>query len=403
MNPSRRAFALGLASLPAVGLTTFPKPVLGGSPQAQPASLTEAAEAARERFGLPALAVLCARGNEVLENVAVGVRARGDVTPVSTQDRWHIGSCAKAMTTTLIARLIEKGLIDWDTPMFDALPGLGAAMDPVAAGITLYQLMTMMSGLPENPTEVAGGRGASMLSGTGGLVRQLRAIEALAPTDPERRRLIAERILARTPRQAPGARFGYSNTNYILLGAIAEAVGGQSLETLFEQEVFAPLGVRSVGYGAPGQAGSLDQPRGHEARRAGAAVEPDNASADLPAFMRPAGGLHITLADWLRFAADQLAGERDQGRLLSRDTYVRLHTVAPGNTQPYACGWGSVTHGGRRMLTHTGNNTLWTATLRAYPASGHVFLYASNDGRVREATQAFDQLRTAVEARYPEF
>jgi len=82
---------------------------------------------------------------------------------------------------------------------------------------------------------------------------------------------------------------------------------------------------------------------------------------------------------------------------------VRLHTVAPGNTQPYACGWGAVTHGGRRLLTHTGNNTLWTATLRAYPETGHVFLYASNEGRVGEATRAFEQVRATVETLYPDF
>ncbi|WP_298123684.1 serine hydrolase domain-containing protein [Brevundimonas sp.] len=399
MSLSRRQFALGLAGLPAAAsLAALPS----SDAVARSRDLAGSAAAARDRFGLPALAVLAARDGAVLEQAAVGVRVRGGASPVSVEDRWHLGSCAKAMTATLMARFVEKGLIAWDAPLAEMLPGLRAGMDPVAARITLHQLLTMTGGLSENPTEVVAGGGPSFLSGTSGLVRRLRAIEGLAPDDRARRRLIAERVLSAPP-QKPTGTFGYSNTGYIILGAIAEDRGGDAFETLLEREVFGPLGIGSFGFGAPGSDHVVDQPRGHEARRAGPALPPQNPAADLPAFMRPAGGMNLSLNDWLRFVQDHLDGETDKGKLLTRETYVHLHTVAPGSGQPYACGWGAVTHGGRRLLTHTGNNTLWTATVRAYPASGHVFLYAANDGRVSESSRAFDQVRADLEARHPDF
>ncbi|MBT9445617.1 MAG: serine hydrolase [Hyphomonadaceae bacterium] len=385
MDITRRRFSVGIAAASAAA-------ALAGAPStARAGELGATVDAIRLRRGLPALAVLAGRHGALLQQAATGVRARGNDVAVSTQDRWHIGSCAKSMTATLIARYVERGALAWDAPLTDLLPERAAGMHAIAGRITLYQLLTMTSGLPENPT--LGGR-------SGDLVARLRAIESLAGDDQARRRLVAEHTLATAPPGAPGARFGYSNTNYIILGAIAERVGEASFERLIAREVFQPLQMQNVGFGAPGSDAALDQPRGHEARRNGSPIAPQSPLADLPSYMRPAGGIHLSLNDWARFVFDHVGGENGQGVLLKRETYERLHTPAPGSDQPYACGWGAPTRAGRKVLTHVGNNTLWTAGVHAYPASGYIFLYAANDGRESSATAAFKNVEEDLAAQY---
>ncbi|MDX2235583.1 MAG: hypothetical protein NW200_13885, partial [Hyphomonadaceae bacterium] len=140
----------------------------------------------------------------------------------------------------------------------------------------------------------------------------------------------------------------------------------------------------------------------HVARRDGAPVPPDSVAAELPSFLRPAGGVHMSLGDWSRFVADHVSGEAGDGALLSKETYVRLHTPAPGVDQPYACGWGAPMRRGRRALTHLGNNTLWTAGVSAYPETGYVILHATNDGRASSALGAFEGVEERLRTRYPD-
>ena len=263
-------------------------------------------------------------------------------------------------------------------------------MHPESSRITLYELMTMRSGLPGNPV---GGLTAGQIK------NGLRAIQAAAGDDRSRRVLVAERMLSSAPRKEPGAVFAYSNTSYLLLGAIVEQVADDTYDKLIAQEVFEPLAIADFGFGAPGSAGALDQPLGHEARAKGSPIPPDSPEADLPSFMRPAGGINLTLAAWSRFVADHLVGERGGGALLAPDTYVRLHT-RPDPTAPYAGGWGVSTFKGRRMLSHVGNNTRFTAFVQAFPESGHAFVYASNDGRDAPSVKAFETIQAGLAAIY---
>lgn len=378
MPVSRRSVVSGLATLTAAAVA-FPR-----AARADGGALAAEAEAARTAGGLPALAVRAGRGGDLLDQAAVGVRARGAAAPVTTEDRWHVGSCAKAMTATLVARMVERGRFGWDTPLAELLPDLATGMHPATGRITLYELMTMRSGLPGNPV---GGLTVGQMKGG------LKALQAQAADDRARRLLVAERMLKSAPKKAPGTAFAYSNTSYILLGAILEQAGGDSFDRLIAREVFEPLKITSFGFGAPGGG----QPLGHEARANGKPVAPESPDSDLPSFMRPAGGIHVTLADWDRFVADQVAGETGGGALLSPETYVRLHT-RPGPEFPYAGGWGVSTSQGRRMLSHVGNNTLFTAFVQAFPGSGHVFLCASNDGRDAASVKAFQTLAKSLAA-----
>tara|TARA_R110000868_G_scaffold2321_7_gene17315 strand:- start:32983 stop:34185 length:1203 start_codon:yes stop_codon:yes gene_type:complete len=356
----------------------------------EPEALAAAVELARAETGLAGLAVLVGQSGEILEGAAAGLRARGQDASVTIRDRWHIGSCTKSMTATLLARYVERGLVSWDSTVAEMLPELAAGMDSQAATITLTHLLTATAGLPEYP---------SFAESEEQLVADIMQIASDAPTVAAQRLLVAERMLSRPPLTVPGAEFVYCSTGFIIAGAIAERLGGESYETLLAQEVLSPLGITEFGFGAPGSDAVLDQPRGHLDSDPDTAVLPSSSNADNPAYFAPAGGLNITLGDWAVYAFEHARGETGDGQLLSPETYTQLHTPAiEGGI--YAFGWGVlVQDGSHLLLTHNGSNGAWFADLRIYPQSGFVYLMASNDGREELVKQAFRSVRTNLDTR----
>jgi D-alanyl-D-alanine carboxypeptidase len=211
------------------------------------------------------------------------------------------------------------------------------------------------------------------------------------------RAAVARKYLTMPPAGKAG-EFSYSNLGFIIAGAIAEAKTGKAWEALIREQVFGPLGIVSAGFGAPGSAGKIDQPRGHnEMTGKLVALEPSNPEADNPPALGPAGTINISLRDWLRFAQDQLDGESGRGKLLRIDTYRRLHTVVSHN---YGLGWGVLrdSGGALQMLTHTGSNGSWLADVRIMPQRNMIFLIATNTGNAA-ADQALKDIRKTLKDR----
>ncbi|MEK6260903.1 MAG: serine hydrolase domain-containing protein, partial [Planctomycetota bacterium] len=81
---------------------------------AEPVDVSADLEALVKKFKVPALAVAVLEGDRLTKLGATGIRARGHEEKVTPGDLWHLGSCTKAMTATLCARLVEKGSLRWD-------------------------------------------------------------------------------------------------------------------------------------------------------------------------------------------------------------------------------------------------------------------------------------------------
>ncbi|MFQ3611714.1 MAG: serine hydrolase, partial [Fimbriimonadales bacterium] len=73
-------------------------------------------EEVREQFDLPALGGSVIVPKHTLTAV-VGHRKWGDPTRATRTDKFHLGSCTKAMTATMIAMQIEQGRLNWETPL----------------------------------------------------------------------------------------------------------------------------------------------------------------------------------------------------------------------------------------------------------------------------------------------
>src|SRR5215470_562064 len=103
------------------------------------------------QYGLPAagLAQIGPRGIEGL--CCLGERRIGSGIAVTDRDLWHIGSCTKSMTATMIARLVERGVLEWDTAIAPLFASGGIEVHPDFADLTLRHLLSHRSGLPRGP------------------------------------------------------------------------------------------------------------------------------------------------------------------------------------------------------------------------------------------------------------
>ena len=167
-------------------------------------------------------------------------------------------------------------------------PSLAEKLLPDFRNVTLEQLLCHRSGLPEDraPDLVIWPR-IMMLKG------DLR----------EQRRSLVELVMGRPPAKPPDSTFAYSNLGFTVAGAMAEAVTGQSYESLIERRLFGPLGMKSGGLACAGRRYRTESAHGHSnvfGMYSSAAPGP---GSDNPAVITPAAGcVHCSIKDWAKYA-----------------------------------------------------------------------------------------------------
>ena len=312
---------------------------IASSPYVQAGASTNTPKVFEEilnKHKLPGLAAVVAKNGEICDRVAVGVRKSGDVTLLTTNDQFHIGSCTKSMTATLAAVLIEEGKLRWDTTIASVFPELKGQMDKEYENVTVEQLLTHRGGVPANPPEVAWAEAWNQKD-----------------TPAEQRRRFIQAVLRKPPQTTPGTKMIYSNQGYAIAGAMLEKLTGTSWETLMSDRVFKPLRMTSAGFGPPGTIGKVDQPWGHT--RVLDRNKPDQ--LDNPPAIGPAGTVHCSLDDLARYSIFHLQGAQSVP-LLKPETLRKLHTPPQG--EDYAFGWGrDQSPAGGLVLTHSGSNGSW--------------------------------------------
>ncbi|WP_158880542.1 serine hydrolase domain-containing protein [Amycolatopsis anabasis] len=143
-----------------------------------------------------------------------------DGPPVTEDALWDLASVTKPIVGLAVLALVERGELGLDDPVAARLP---AYRGGDKAAITVRQLLTHTSGLP----------------GRTPLWREHRTRDALL-----------EALRTRPLPAAPGSRAEYSSQGFILLGLIAEAATGRSLDALVAELVCGPAGMTETRFGA---------------------------------------------------------------------------------------------------------------------------------------------------------
>ena len=278
---------------------------------------------------------------------SAGVRKQGAPEKFTIHDQVHIGPNAIAMTSTMLATLVEDGTFvnGWDTTISEVFPELVSEIHHGYHHVTLWQLVSHAGGIAPN-------------------ARNWWAHTGLEIT--ERRYTIMKENLTHPP-AGPIGEFRYSNLSYLVAGVMAEQLTGKSWETLMEERLFTPLGMDSAGFGPPSTPHKVDQPWGHE--REGASWVPSQTGN--PAALGPAGTVHVSIADWAKFI--QLWFPNSGPKILDREALNTLITPRSGD---YAAGWFMFPSTGTKVSE--GSNGYWDSTLWVIPDRERAYLVVAN-------------------------
>jgi CubicO group peptidase (beta-lactamase class C family) len=350
----------------AAGYLITPGETAARYPSAGDQAVVSVLKPIRQKYDVPAMAAAVVTSAGVKFAGVVGVRKRGTEIPAGLNDLWHLGSDTKAMTSTLIARLVERGQLKWDTTLAEAFPEEAASMHADYREVTLLQLLSHRAGLPEN---------LNLGRYVGDDVRALRL-------------RAAREELSKKPKYAPGETYKYSNAGYIIAGAMVEKAIGKSWEQSISSEIFAPLQMTSAGFGGTGTPGEIDQPWPHTGD--GRPTAASGPQVDNLPVMGPAGRVHCSIQDWAKFIQDQLRGARGEKALLKPEAYQTMHTPRFGGD--YAAGWISVNRswGGGKVLNHAGDNTMNFASAWIAPKRDFAILLCVNQSGQTAARAADD-------------
>jgi CubicO group peptidase (beta-lactamase class C family) len=262
---------------------------------------------------LPGVVAGLTTGYDTLYVKARGLRLLDQPEHLEPNDLLHLGSCAKAMTATLLAVLVENDFLQWQTGL--EVPQKERAR--TSSTITLHQLLSHTAGVPVFGLE----QWFTTPVFEGDIIQQREAF-----TQWQLEQIQDEHV--------------YSNAGYAMAASIAESTMGVSWETLITEWLFESLGITGV-FGWPALH-DPNQPWGHWQLEIDGPFVPHSPTDEymVPPIIAPAGDVSMTMGDYLVFLRENLRGLNGQSNLLTQETFEFLHTpVGTILDAPYACGW----------------------------------------------------------------
>lgn len=160
---------------------------------------------------------------KVVWSGARGVADLGSGTEITTDTAFDIASVSKQFTATAALLLAGAGKLSLDASLAEYVPGLPGW----SRTVTITELIHQTSGIPDYV----------------GLLYEAGYQDGDRTTNADALKALAQ---VRDLEFESGTRWNYSNSNYLLLGAVVEAVSGESLADFLSAEVFTPLGLDMV-------------------------------------------------------------------------------------------------------------------------------------------------------------
>jgi CubicO group peptidase (beta-lactamase class C family) len=314
----------------------FAAPSLAQDPAARMDQVVRSYVDARQFMG----SVLVARGDKVLFNQAYGSANLEWNTPDTTSTKFRIGSMTKQFTAAAVLLLEERGKLKVDDPVKRYYPDAPAAWD----NITLFHLLTHTSGIPNHTS-----------------FPEFESLSTLRTTPDQLVKSFRDRPLE----FVPGAEMRYSNSNYVLLGAIIEKAGGTSYESFVTENLFKPLGMNDSGYDST-QAIIARRAAGYGPGPAG----PVNARYIDMTVPYAAGALYSTTGDLLRWERSLFGG-----KVLSSASLEKMTTPFRND---YAFGLEVSRKSGRRVIQHGGSINGFSSRLAYFPDDEVTVIALSN-------------------------
>ncbi|MHC1703255.1 MAG: serine hydrolase domain-containing protein [Tenuifilaceae bacterium] len=307
-------------------------------------------------FNIPAVAFGVVSANSVIIQGALGIREINTNDTVTIKDKFHIGSNTKAITSFIAGKLVDEGLISWNTKFFDLFPELKVTSKPEYYEIELKDLLSHRALI--NPFK------------SGKQWNTLQQFNELTTNNTKSNYNFSKFLLTLEAVKYDSAEFyRYSNAGYLLAALMLEKVSNKTYEQLVEK-TNQDLGV-DFQIGWPRQHSKL-QPLGHIVpkelgfgKESGLNAMPDSILnddmlKDFQYYCRPAGDICVSITDYLKFIQLNLAGLNGQNNYLKSGTYDYIFN----GEREYSMGWGNWIVNGNHYYGHSGSLiTFYTHTV----------------------------------------
>jgi len=322
---------------------------------------------------IPGISLAFFTSDSTVFQTRYGVRVKGSIKAIQHSDYFHIGSNTKAFTSTMIASLVEAGIINWDTKPGDLFIDFAEEIHPDYKDITITNLLNHTAGIQPFTDEM-----------------ELNDIPAYAVPPKIERYLFSQLILKQKPFFEPRKKVNYSNAGYSIAASMVETATDKPWKTLIDELIFKKLDLNGM-FGWPNNM-SPEEPWGHgyeipdnkrwEEITLGELVcfGPDHKYHIHP-LLAPAGDIQLTLADFIRFCQLHLKGLRGESTFLQPATVKVLHTDYEG----YGLGWGIVRFGDKIISSHSGCAGTFFSSALLYPDRSSGLVLLANAGHAKAA------------------
>jgi CubicO group peptidase (beta-lactamase class C family) len=308
--------------------------------------------------------------DELMINKAVaGSREMGGDQPVTLNDKWHIGSCTKAMTALLFIDSVKNTDVTLGASIAEIFKDHVDVIDPAWNDIAMRDVFSHRAGIKD--------------FGAGWMMKR---IFDDSPMRSQRLDMVAL-LLAKPPELAVG-EFQYSNMGYIMAGSAVEVITDKPWEQAMKDGLLGQImGQDGWGFGPP----QGDEPQGHRKSLFKKKLKPAGqewTGADNPKVLGPAGTVHAQHDVWAQFALAFLPGQT------AIDNFDKAYVLMTPEDEDYALGWGvSEKEGFGKIYSHAGSNTMWLSQVIIVPEKRAVVLVSTNtppekaDKAVRQASR----------------
>ena len=296
----------------------------------------------------PGAAVLVAKGGHIVLRKGYGLASVELRVPIEPDMIFRVGSVTKQFTAALILLLAEDGRLRLDDDVRKYVPDFPAG----ERRVTIEHLLTHTSGI-KNYTELPSWRNVQTHDL---LLPELIALFRNEPFDFE-----------------PGTRYHYSNSGYVLLGAIIESLSGRSYGDALRERILEPLGMTHTFYGATAP---IIPRRVQGYVRDGLLL---NNAPYLSMTQPHAAGALVSSVD------DLLTWDRalTEGRILGADArqkWITPYRLSNGRVTHYGYGWSVNTYEGHPVIEHSGGIHGFRGHVLRLPADLGYIAVLSNDG-----------------------
>ena len=304
------------------------------------ALITDFVRSMMQQFGVPGVAVSLIDGGKVVFQGGFGVKTLGRPEPVDADTLFIAASNTKALTTLLLAELVDEKRLRWDQPVTEVYPSFKLGDAGITRQVLVKHLLCACTGLPRQDFEWL------FNYATATPASSLASLAAMQPTSR-----FGEVYQYSNPMAAAA---GYVGASLVNPGRELGAAYDEAMRT----KVFEPLGMTATTFDfAKALRGNVASPHGDDPDGEARLARMDNNYSVVP--VRPAGGVWTSVRDLSRYIQMELAlGELPDGkRLVSRENLLERRKPQIQMAEDVAYGMGLVvnTQYGIPVVSHGGS------------------------------------------------